>query len=135
MAFGVLQLDSFAVPGKLRRISAIHFSDVGFLLAGLSRHRSGSSLDFRNSGFTAMPDSTVILNAAAIQRALTRIAHEIAEENETVSEVALVGIQRGGVPLAARLGGLLSAIWGQPVPKGDLDVSMHREVLDRRPAA
>ena len=50
-----------------------------------------------------MPDSTLILNAAAIQRALARIAHEIAERNETSSEVALAGVQRGGVPLARRL--------------------------------
>ena len=39
----------------------------------------------------------MILNAAAIERALTRIAHEIAERNENSAEVALVGIHRGGV--------------------------------------
>ena len=81
-----------------------------------------------------MPDSAVILNAAAIQRVLTRIAHEIAEQNEAGREVVLVGIQRGGVPLARRLGDLLSGIWGQPVPTGSLDVSMHRDDLDRRAA-
>ncbi len=79
-----------------------------------------------------MPDATVILNAATIQRALARIAHEIAERNETGGEVALIGIQRGGVPLAGRLGTLLSGIWGHPVPTGSLDVSMHRDDLDRR---
>ena len=51
-----------------------------------------------------MPESTLILTAAAMQRALTRIAHEIAERNEAGSEVVLVGIQRGGVPLAQALG-------------------------------
>ena len=81
-----------------------------------------------------MPDSTIILNAAAIQRALARIAHEIAERNEAGSEVVLVGIQRGGLPLAQRLGSLLTGIWGQPVPTGSLDVSMHRDDLDRRAA-
>jgi pyrimidine operon attenuation protein/uracil phosphoribosyltransferase len=81
-----------------------------------------------------MPESTLILNAAAIQRALTRIAHEIAERNETGSEVVLVGIQRGGVPLGKRLGELLTGIWGQTVPTGSLDVSMHRDDLDRRAA-
>ena len=49
-----------------------------------------------------MPLSTVILNPAAMRRALTRIAHEIAERNEISAEVALVGIQRGGVVLARR---------------------------------
>ena len=81
-----------------------------------------------------MPDSTLILNDAAIQRALTRIAHEIAERNEAGSEVVLVGIQRGGVPLGQRLGKLLTGIWGQAVPTGSLDVSMHRDDLDRRAA-
>lgn len=79
-----------------------------------------------------MSESTVILNHAAIHRALTRIAHEIAERNETSDEVVLVGIQKGGVPLAQRLARLLSGIWGQPVPAGSLDVSMHRDDLDQR---
>ena len=81
-----------------------------------------------------MSEPTLILNAPAIQRALTRIAHEIAERNEAGSEVVVVGIQRGGVPLAARLGTLLTGIWGQPVPTGSLDVSMHRDDLDQRVA-
>src|ERR1039458_1145933 len=85
-----------------------------------------------------MPDPTLILNAAAIHRALTRIAHEIVERNETGNEVVLVGIQRGGVRLGRRLGRgvgeLLTGIWGQPVPTGSLDVSMHRDDLDRRAA-
>lgn len=79
-----------------------------------------------------MPDP--ILNAPAIQRALTRIAHEIAERNEVSSEVVLIGIQRPGVHLARRLGALLSGIWSQPVPTGTLDVSMHRDDLDQRAA-
>ena len=81
-----------------------------------------------------MPDPTLILNAAPIHRALTRIAHEIAERNETGNEVVLVGIQRGGVPLGKRLGELLTGIWGQAVPTGSLDVSMHRDDLSRRAA-
>jgi pyrimidine operon attenuation protein/uracil phosphoribosyltransferase len=45
-----------------------------------------------------------------------------------------VGIQRGGVPLALRLGEILNAIWQHPVPVGSLDVSMHRDDLDQRAA-
>jgi pyrimidine operon attenuation protein/uracil phosphoribosyltransferase len=81
-----------------------------------------------------MPESTVILNAQAIQRALTRIAHEIAERNDAGEDVVLVGIQRGGVPLAGRLAEILSAIVHFNVPAGSLDVSMHRDDLDRRAA-
>ncbi len=81
-----------------------------------------------------MPDSTVILDATAIGRALARIAHEIAERNENPTEVVLVGIPAGGDALARRLGQLLSEIWKQPVSVGSLDVSMHRDDLDRRAA-
>ncbi len=79
-----------------------------------------------------MPDSTLILNAAAIQRALTRMAHEIAERNEKSSEVVLVGIQKGGVPIAERLSRILSDIWKQPVPTGKLDIGMHRDDIARQ---
>jgi pyrimidine operon attenuation protein/uracil phosphoribosyltransferase len=79
-----------------------------------------------------MSEGTVILNAAALQRALTRIAHEIAEHNDSSADVVLIGIQTGGVLLARRLSGLLGGIWGQPMPVGTLDVSMHRDDLDQR---
>ncbi|HZI32445.1 MAG TPA: bifunctional pyr operon transcriptional regulator/uracil phosphoribosyltransferase PyrR [Candidatus Binatia bacterium] len=79
-----------------------------------------------------MPDPTVILDALAIQRALTRIAHEIAERNEHSAEVALVGIPVGGDHLASRLAKILSSIWGHAVPVGVLDVAMHRDDLDQR---
>ena len=81
-----------------------------------------------------MPESTIVLNATAIQRALTRIAHEINERNEAGADVVLIGIQSGGVPLAERLSGFLAGIWGHPVPSGALDVSMHRDDLDQRAA-
>jgi pyrimidine operon attenuation protein/uracil phosphoribosyltransferase len=82
----------------------------------------------------SMPEPNIILNAQAIQRALTRIAHEIAERNETGDDVVLIGIQRGGVPLAERLSKLLAGIWSQSVPTGALDVSMHRDDLSQRVA-
>jgi pyrimidine operon attenuation protein/uracil phosphoribosyltransferase len=81
-----------------------------------------------------MSESTVILNAPAIQRALTRIAHEIAERNEASGKVVLVGIPEGGVPLAQRLSAILNDIWKHQVPVGTLDVSMHRDDLDQHVA-
>jgi pyrimidine operon attenuation protein/uracil phosphoribosyltransferase len=81
-----------------------------------------------------MPESTQVLSNTAMQRAMTRIAHEIAERDDASAQVALVGIQRGGVPMAQRLSGLLSGIWGHTVPTGALDVSMHRDDLDQRVA-
>jgi len=81
-----------------------------------------------------MPDSAPILNAPAVQRALTRIGHEIAERNESSAEVALVGIQKGGVYLAQRLATVLQEIWHAPVPIGKLDVGMHRDDLNHKAA-
>ena len=81
-----------------------------------------------------MPEPTVILDATAIQRALTRIAHEIAERNERSAEVALIGIQVGGDHLAARLAKILVGIWNHAVPVGILDTTMHRDDLDQRVA-
>ena len=81
-----------------------------------------------------MSDTTVILDAVAIQRALTRIAHEIAERNLNGREVALVGIPAVGDHLAFRLGKFLAEIWKHPVHVGSLDVSMHRDDLDHRAA-
>jgi pyrimidine operon attenuation protein/uracil phosphoribosyltransferase len=81
-----------------------------------------------------MPESTVILNAGAIHRALTRIAHEIAERNEHSNQVVLVGIPLLGDHLAARLGRNLVGIWGHPVPVGILDVTLYRDDLAQRAA-
>ena len=81
-----------------------------------------------------MPDSNLILNASSLQRALTRMAHEIAERNEKSADVVLVGIQRGGVSLAQRLAKILGDIWQQPVPTGSLDIGMYRDDLGRAAA-
>ena len=81
-----------------------------------------------------MPESTLLMHAPAIQRALARIAHEVAERNDHSAEVVIIGIQRGGVHLAQRLASLLAGIWGHDVPTGSLDVSMHRDDLSHRAA-
>ena len=81
-----------------------------------------------------MPDATVILDASAIQRALTRIAHEIAERNERSADVARIGRPVGGDPLAARLAKILGGIWNHAVPVGILDTTMHRDDLDQHVA-
>ena len=79
------------------------------------------------------PASTaVLLNAAAIHRALIRIAHEIAERNEDGRSVVLLGIQAGGAPLSARIAQTLVSLWNHPVSHGVLDISMHRDDLDQR---
>jgi pyrimidine operon attenuation protein/uracil phosphoribosyltransferase len=81
-----------------------------------------------------MPEPTSIMTEAGMVRALTRIAHEIAERNENSQEVVLVGVQRGGVYLAERLAALLGQIWQHRVPSGSLDIAMHRDDLHQQAA-
>ena len=74
------------------------------------------------------------LTSADVNRAVTRIAHEIVEHNKGLGRVVLVGIQRGGVWLAQRLGDRLAEIEpASPVPLGIVDISMYRDDIGLRP--
>ena len=75
-----------------------------------------------------------VLEAAEINRALTRIAHEIIERTRGAEEVVLLGIPTRGVPLAGRLAGRIGQVEGRPVPHGSLDITMYRDDLRLRPA-
>jgi pyrimidine operon attenuation protein/uracil phosphoribosyltransferase len=81
-----------------------------------------------------MPETVKLFDAPTLQRMLTRMAHEIAENQDQSNQVVVVGIQDSGVPLARRLAGLLEKIWGHPVPAGTLDITLHRDDLDQRVA-
>jgi pyrimidine operon attenuation protein/uracil phosphoribosyltransferase len=72
-------------------------------------------------------ESVRILDAASIDRALTRIAHEIVERNKNVEGLCLVGIHTRGVPLAARLARNLSQAVKQAPPTGILDINLYRD--------
>ena len=75
-----------------------------------------------------------LLDADAISKALSRIAHEIAERTE-LDEVALVGIQTRGVPLAYRLRRLVEERSGVAPPVGALDITFHRDDVHVRDGA
>jgi pyrimidine operon attenuation protein/uracil phosphoribosyltransferase len=70
-----------------------------------------------------------IMDEPAIDRALTRIAHEIIEKHGGVEGIALVGIRTRGVPLARRLGERIKKIEGTEVPVGILDINLYRDDL------
>jgi len=74
-----------------------------------------------------------VLQAPDIQRAITRIAHEIVESNRGSSDLVLLGIPTRGVVLARRLAAALERIDGTIVPLGALDVTMYRDDLTRQP--
>jgi pyrimidine operon attenuation protein / uracil phosphoribosyltransferase len=74
----------------------------------------------------------VLLDAEAIQRSLTRIAHEIVEGNPDLEQVALVGIHTRGVPLAHRLRRLITEISGRELPIGSVDITFYRDDVQVR---
>ena len=72
-----------------------------------------------------------VLDAASIDRSLTRIAHEIVERNKNLRAIGLVGVQTRGVPLARRLAARLGAIEGTAPRVGVLDINLYRDDLSR----
>jgi pyrimidine operon attenuation protein/uracil phosphoribosyltransferase len=79
-----------------------------------------------------LPGRTV-LDDRDINRALTRIAHEVLERNKGSQDLVLLGIPTGGVPLARRVGARIADVEGVEVPVGALDVTMYRDDLRLRP--
>src|SRR5437870_11933213 len=75
-----------------------------------------------------------VLDEAALDRALTRIAHEILEKNGGASEVAFVGLRTRGVTLAHRLAAKIAQIDGAALPVGTLDISLYCDDLGLRGA-
>ncbi len=78
------------------------------------------------------PNATLVLDGAAIERALKRIAHEIIESNPELSRVALIGIPSRGVEIAKRLAEYIQQFEGAAVETGVLDVAMHRDDIRTR---
>ena len=70
-----------------------------------------------------------LMSASEIERTLVRLAHEIVEKHDGCDNLGLVGIKRRGVPLAQRLGSLISKIEKCPVDSGVLDISFYRDDL------
>lgn len=75
------------------------------------------------------PSEKIVLEAMEINRALSRIAHEIIERNNGLKDIILVGIRTGGVHLAHRLAGKLKEIEGEVLPIGELDITLYRDDL------
>ena len=71
--------------------------------------------------------ANVIMDAAGIDRALTRIAHEVLEANEGAGDLAVVGIVTRGDVLAEKLAAKIGQIEGVEVPLGTLDISFYRD--------
>jgi pyrimidine operon attenuation protein/uracil phosphoribosyltransferase len=84
---------------------------------------------------TGLSAGRVLLDADAISRTLSRIAHELIERNPHLEDVALVGIHTRGVPLAQRLRRLVEerASFGSTrLDLGTIDVTFYRDDVSVR---
>jgi pyrimidine operon attenuation protein/uracil phosphoribosyltransferase len=70
-----------------------------------------------------------VMDAAGINRTLSRLALQIVERNAGTSDLLLVGIRRRGVPLAERLADIISQLEGTRPPTGQLDITLYRDDL------
>ena len=76
-----------------------------------------------------MVRKALIMDEAAVARALARITHEIIERNRGVDNLCILGVRRRGVFLAQTLCENIHKFEGETVPTGVLDVTMHRDDL------
>lgn len=79
-----------------------------------------------------VPKGRLVMDAAAIEGALDRIASGIVESNPDLGAAMLLGIQKGGVPLARRIAAKIERMAGMAIRCGTLDVSFHRDDLGSR---
>lgn len=76
-----------------------------------------------------MNTKAIIMDENAINRAVTRIAHEILERNKSVDDLVLVGIKTRGVPFAQRIADRIKKIENKEVPVQVLDITLYRDDL------
>ena len=84
----------------------------------------------------AEPRPRRIMTSDEVRRALVRIGHEIVEKHGGTDDLALVGIERRGVPLAQRIADVIEANEGVRLPVGSLDITFYRDdlsMVDRQP--
>ena len=79
-----------------------------------------------------MEHISVLLDGPSMNRAITRIAHEIIERNKGIDEVILVGIKTRGAYLAKRLADRIEAIEGKAIRTGELDITLYRDDLSTK---
>lgn len=74
----------------------------------------------------------VLLDESAMNRALTRIAHEILEANKGAKDIVLVGIETRGVPLAYTLAEKIKVIEHVEVPVEKINIAFYRDDLEKK---
>ena len=79
-----------------------------------------------------MTQITELLDGPSVNRAITRMAHEIIERNKGIDECILVGIKTRGAYLAKRLADKIESIEGKKIRTGELDITLYRDDLSTK---
>ena len=85
-----------------------------------------------NEKRTNLDKSILVMDTAAIQRALRRVAHEIVERNPDLNRIILAGIPSRGNEIARRIAETISTIEKAAIAVGTIDVAMHRDDVGTR---
>ena len=72
-----------------------------------------------------------IMDEAAIERAIVRIAHQILEKNQGTENLCIIGIKTRGVPLAKKIVKAIEVIEGVTLDLGILDITLYRDDLSK----
>ena len=73
----------------------------------------------------------IILDGKGVERVLTRLTHEILEKNKGASDIVLVGVAQGGMPLSEVIRHNIKNIEGIEVPAGVVDITLYRDDLGK----
>ncbi len=72
-------------------------------------------------------EKETVMDEETMERALTRITHEILERNQGAKDLVLIGIRTGGVYLAERIRDKMEQIERVQVPSGIIDITLYRD--------
>ncbi len=74
----------------------------------------------------------ILMDSQAIERAITRISHEIIEKNKGTENLIILGIKTRGVFLATRIAQRIAIIEGVKIPVGTVDITLYRDDLQKK---
>ena len=79
-----------------------------------------------------MTFKSLLLDAAAVNRALRRLSFEIIEKNHGTEDLCLIGIRRRGVSIARIIQENIAANEGVTLPVGELDITFYRDDIEKK---
>lgn len=78
-----------------------------------------------------MTEKAFIMDSNGVNRALTRISHEILERNKGIEDIVIIGIKNRGIPIANEIAKKIMFIENTQIPVGSIDVTMYRDDIDK----